>query len=233
MFRKLLWKTETALAPTLVRLHRRFIEPPAPNRRGERDIEYSWIAANIPEGNTEALDFASGPGWMGLLAARKGFKVTALDIQSFSWYYVHPRLSFQQGDILDCGFSPGQFDLILNISAIEHVGLVGRYGVSKERPDGDLEAMARFKTILKPGKLMLLTIPIGCDRVFSPLHRIYGPERLPRLLDGWKILSSEYWTKREMNQWVQVEASIALGKEPLAHSYGLGLFALTVSENAR
>jgi hypothetical protein len=28
--------------------YRRISEPPVPNLKGDRDIEYSWIAANMP-----------------------------------------------------------------------------------------------------------------------------------------------------------------------------------------
>jgi hypothetical protein len=112
-------------------------------------------------------------------------------------------------------------------SAIEHVGLAGRYGVTKDRPDGDIEAMKILKIILKPGGKMLLTIPVGQDNFFKPLHRVYGKERLPRLLEGWEILKEEYWIKDEEGYWICVDEETALGRE-IAHPslYGLGLFVL-------
>jgi SAM-dependent methyltransferase len=146
------------------------------------------------------------------------------------WFYVHPGLRFVQGDILKSLFPSNHFDLIINVSAIEHVGLNGRYDVVDAKPDGDLEAMAVLKAVLRPGKLMLFTIPIGQDRTFRPLHRVYGPERLPRLLDGWEILEQESWLKDENNLWVRADEGVALAREPTPLCFGLGLYVL---KNAR
>jgi hypothetical protein len=121
----------------------------------------------------------------------------------------------------------------LNCSTIEHVGLSGRYGVTEERTDGDLEAMARLRQILKPGGKMLLTIPAGKDSVFAPLHRIYGEIRLPTLLEGYRILKEEFWMKNEQNCWIPADRKNALNFQPSAASwdplqniYALGFFIL-------
>ncbi len=216
----------TKMGPTLVQLHHKLMELPAPNLRGERHVEYSWIAANLPPGPGNALDFASGPEWMGLLAARRGYEVTAFDLQRFDWFYVHPSLTFLQGDILKTNLPTEHFDLIINCSAIEHIGLAGRYGVSRGTEDGDLFAMRILRKSLKIGKTMLLSVPVGRDHVFRPLHRVYGEARLPRLLDGWNIDTREYWTKDSKNRWICVDEAHALHKEAIDRCYGLGLFTL-------
>lgn len=223
----MLWRIFQKLEPTIFKVYRRISSPPIPNLMGDRDIENSWIVANMPDGPGAALDFGCGLGWLGLLAARKGFKVTAIDLEPVTWYYEHPSLNFIQNNIFKLNFLPGHFDLIINCSAIEHVGLSGRYGVTNYNPNGDIEAMALLRNILKPCKVMLLTIPVGRDMVFTPLHRIYGEERLPRLLEGWEITRKEYWTKDNSNRWICVEESVALKREPLRQCYGLGLFVLS------
>lgn len=224
MLRRLLLKLE----PILIRFYHRVMEPPPPNLRGDRHIEYSWIVANMPEGPGKALDFGTGPGWswMGLVAARKGFEVIGVDIQPAAWPYVHPAFRFVQGDIFKLNLPSEHFDLIINCSSIEHVGLAGHYKGTKSRPDGDLEAMAVLKNILKIGKDILLTIPVGRDRIFRPLHRVYGEKRLPILIEGWEVMKEEYWVKDDMNRWICVEKAVALNKEPIEHCYGLGLFIL-------
>jgi SAM-dependent methyltransferase len=215
----------------LVSIYDKLGEPPVPNLKGDRDIEHSWISANIPEGPGLALDFGCGPFWIGLLAARKGFTVTAIDLEPVIWYYEHPSLRFLQGNILKLPLPTDHYDLIINCSSIEHVGLAGRYGVTESRPDGDIEVMTILKNLLKPGKVMLLTIPVGRDQVFDPLHRVYGQNRLPKLLGGWKIQKSEFWVKDAQNRWIIVEKSIALNMEPVKHYYGLGLFVLRRPES--
>ena len=222
----MLWHIFQRIEPTLVKLYRKVSKSPIPNLKGERDVEYSWVATNMPEGSGDALDFGCGLDWMGLLAARKGFNVAAIDLQFVTWYYEHPNLGFVQGNIFKLNFPREKFDLIINCSSVEHVGLVGRYGVSEFHPDGDIEAMALLKNILKPGKVMILTIPVGRDRIFYPLHRVYGEKRLPRLLQGWEVVKKEYWVKNNLNRWICVEELAAFNKEALEYCYGLGLFVL-------
>jgi len=224
------WKSLQKIDDLLISVYEKLREPPIPNLKGDRDIEHSWITANMPEGPGKALDFGCGPFWLGLLAARKGFTITAIDLEPVSWYYGHPSLRFLQGDILKLTLPSNYFDVIINCSSIEHVGLARRYGVTESRPDGDIEAMAVLKSLLKPGKVMLLTIPVGRDRVFNPLHRVYGLDSLPRLLEGWEVVKKECWIKDALNRWICVEESVALNNEPSRHCYGLGLFVLKQPE---
>ena len=212
--------------PILRKAYQRIIQPPVPNLKGDRDIEYSFVAANMPDGPGRALDFGCGLSHMGILTARKGFNVTALDLTDVPWFYRFPGLEFVQGDIFEIGLPAEHFDLVINCSSIEHVGLSGRYGVSRPRPDGDIEAMGILSSILKRSGIMLLTIPVGRDRVFSPLHRVYGQTRLPKLLEKYDVIRKEFWVKDALNKWVSVEESVALTKEPVVHCYGLGLFVL-------
>lgn len=214
------------IKPFLENIWLRLMFPKTPNIIGDRDIEHSWVAANIPEGPGKALDFGCGDSWTGLLAVRKGFEVLCLDLQTVTWYYKHPRLKYLKEDLFELDIPQNTFDLIINNSTIEHVGLVGRYGVLKERPDGDLEAMTILKNLLKPGKLMLLTLPIGKDAIVHPVHRVYGEIRLPELLKGWEIIKKEYWTKDEHNCWILTNENDALRKKPSQYCYGLGLFVL-------
>lgn len=197
-----------------------------PNLLGDRDIEWSFIAAHLPTGPGYALDFGTGESSMGLMAARKKYCVTAIDLGKISWSYIHTNLEFIQGDILDLPFPEHKFDVIINCSTVEHVGLPGRYNVSESKPDGDIDAMERLKKLMKPNGCMLITIPIGKDAVFMPLHRVYGNERLPKLFKGYIIEYEEFWLKNDKNQWVMADKTEALMKEPQAYLYGLGCFIL-------
>lgn len=203
------------------------------NLKGDRQVEWSWVASRIPQGPGTALDFGIGGSPLALVAAYRGFTVTALDREPIEWPYCHPGLVFVRGDLFDVPMSKGSFDLIINCSTIEHVGLVGRYSVSDARPDGDLEAMRILRSILKPGGRMLMTVPVGHDAVFSPACRVYGFQRLPRLIDGFTILEESYWTKNDQNRWIESDRDTALDSEahagsfsPLQTLYGLGFFTL-------
>jgi 2-polyprenyl-3-methyl-5-hydroxy-6-metoxy-1,4-benzoquinol methylase len=193
---------------------------------GDRDVEWSWVAAHMGSGPGAALDFGNGGSALGFIAAERGFDVTAVDLEAVTWPYAHERLRFVRGDLFDLPLAKAGFDLVLNCSAIEHVGLPGRYGVSEARPDGDLDAMARMRDLMKPGAVMLLTVPIGRDAVFAPLHRVYGAERLPRLLSEFTVASRAFWLKRGENRWIAAPEADALAFEPRERLYAIGCFVL-------
>lgn len=203
------------------------------NLLGDRDVEWSWIAAQMPPASGEALDFGGSGGYMGLLAAQRGFHVTTVDLGMAHWPYIHPQLSFIQGDILTLPLPQAHFNLVINCSTIEHVGLAGSYGATDDQPDGDLQAMGRLRDCMKPDGVMLLTTPVGRDAVFSPFTRIYGVQRLPQLLAGFEVEKEVFWVKSERNQWILCDRATALDFEatavsssPLENVYALGCFVL-------
>lgn len=202
---------------------------------GDRDIEYSWCCARMPRSGGRALDFGAGTSHLGLVACLNGYEVLALDLEQSGRPYVHPSLTFRKADLLaDCqDLGEAFFDLILNCSAVEHVGLAGRYGVIRTNQDGDLMAMRRLHELLKRNGVMLLTVPVGRDAVFSPFHRVYGKNRLPRLLAAYRIQEESYWVKDEWNRWTQTDKDEALAVEARSDSdkamdnyYALGCFVL-------
>jgi len=88
------------------------------------------------------------------------------------------------------------FDLALSISAFDHDGL-GRYG-DPLNPTGDVDAMARAKGLLKPGGVLILTLPIGSDLVVFNLLRRYGKIRLPMILRGWTVVDRLFWDEAKL-----------------------------------
>lgn len=215
------------------RIKRAAIPPAGPNLLGDRHVEWSWMAANLPEGPGDALDFGPGESFLGLTAAMRGFRVTAVDLGPAAWPYRHPDLSFVQGDLLEMELPAGSLDLVLCCSTVEHVGLSGRYGVTREQGDGDLEAMSRLRRWMRPSASLLLTVPVGLDAVLPPFCRVYGQGRLPRLLEGFAVAREQYWQKDPDNRWVGVGRGTALAYparvdslDPLRNVHALGCFVL-------
>lgn len=228
------------LYQSLCRIKRIFWSSGKLNLTGDRDIEWSWVAWQMPSGPGETLDFGPGGSHLALIAAQRGFNTVAVDLEPIHWSYVHSKLRFIQGDILELPLPTKHFDLIINCSTVEHVGLAGRYGVTENRPDGDLRAMARLRELMKPDGIMLLTIPVGQDAVFASSCRIYGRERLPRLLDGCAVEKEAFWVKDEKNCWILCDRETALSFEasagswdPLKSIYALGCFVLRKSKGGR
>ncbi len=200
---------------------------------GERNVEWAFLSTQMPNGPGEAIEFGCEQGYMSLLAAQKGFHVVANDLQEQSFTWQHPDVEFLQGDFLKLTLPFNHFDMAINCSSVEHVGIAGRYGIEVEQSQGDIEVMHRFAQILKPGGVLLMTAPCGRDAVMAPLCRVYGPERLPKLFASFSVVKQEYWIKDEMNRWVRCSREAALSFRPTQHardphgcSYALGCFVL-------
>jgi hypothetical protein len=195
---------------------------------GDRDIEWSYVAARIGRfagpGKT-VLDFGAGSGVLSLAAGSTGARVLAIDLMPLQFPLSYSNIEFRKLDVMDLHEEDGLYDLIMNCSTIEHVGLAGRYG-STDRPDGDIEAMAKLRSLLAPNGHMVLVLPVGQDEAFRPFHRVYGPERLPRLLDGYRVQESSYLRKNAHNEWVVCEQEEALSETGSARYYALGAMVL-------
>lgn len=219
-----------------VRKAKRAVIPASPivkNIDGERYVEWSFLSSEMPEGPGEAMDFGCENGYMTLLMAEKGFRVLALDLEQQNFAFQHRNIKFQLGDFLRVDLPSQHFDLIVNCSSVEHVGVAGRYGIRAQQDEGDLEAVRKFADVLKVGGQLLMTAPCGKDAVMAPWCRVYGPQRLPRLLSPLRVEKERYWVKNEENRWQEVSRDEALCFEPRhdpsnAHgcSYALGGFVL-------
>ncbi len=193
---------------------------------GDRAVEWSWIAASMPDGPGYALDFGPGGSQLSTIAAMKGFDVTGVDMLDVDRPFLLPNLRFLRGDLLTLPLPENHFHLVVNCSTVEHSGITGRYEITQEDEGADLKAMARLHQLMRPGATQLLTVPVGIDAVWRPLHRIYGMERLPRLLEGYRITSAKAWIKDRYNRWAPSDLQHALTRPTAPQVYGLGTFIL-------
>ena len=194
---------------------------------GEKLIDWGWICANLPPGPRRALEIGPGksPVVPAMLAA--GYEVTAVDLcEDLSLQVAGFHLIL--GDFNAVQIEPN-FDVIVLCSAVEHVGLSGRYN-SAEDPDGDLKAMRKVRSLLRSGGQVFLTIPVGKDIVHRPWHRVYGRGRLPLLLEGFEIVKSRFLSKAPWGPWRECDRDTALNHPPEIQRYALGEFILTRCE---
>jgi SAM-dependent methyltransferase len=194
---------------------------------GDRAIEWSWIVAHLPAAPSQVLDVGCVHSALSGIAARMGHMVTAVDLNDIE--YELPGVIFRKGDINELDFGAKRFDVIINCSTVEHIGLGGRYG-SADYDDGDLRTMAKLREILADGGVLLLTVPVGLDATFASCHRVYGAARLPELLRGFRILREEFWVKPDGRCWVRCDREAALATAGSERYYALGLFDLSAQK---
>lgn len=123
-----------------------------------------------------------------MLKARPDLLITGLD-----WRSCKRPGNIVQGDVLT--WTPeAQFDAIVSVSAIEHIGL-GSYSQDPLHPDGDSVAVARSYDWLKPGGWMYLDVPYRPNGPYcvTKNFRAYDEEALQKrlIVAGFK----ETWRK--------------------------------------
>ena len=220
---------------------------------GSDQLGHAWFMTKLKNlvGKT-ILDFGSGSeAGFGRILARHGFNVICVDIQPPRLPERLPNLHYMQGNFLDifpetsvgivgddskwADILPFGVDIIVNLSSIEHAGLVGRYG-SKDDPDQDLKVMKIMRNYINPDGFHLLHIPIGIDNTIGFYHRIYGEKRLPKLLEGWEIEEEAYWRKNDDNIYVQTDKETCLKEKatyPISlfpRYYAVGCFKLRIAK---
>lgn len=92
------------LKPSLQRLYRRLDHKRPPNLLYDRDVEFAFISAALPEpqnGSACALDFGCGSACLSLLALQKGYVVTAVDLTDPEFGFEHDGFFFLEAGYYD------------------------------------------------------------------------------------------------------------------------------------
>ena len=198
-----------------------------PNLIGDRDVEWAWIGAKMPFQAGRVLDLGPASSTTPLIASYNATEVVGFDLTPEPTTFTAPNLRYVQGDILLDPIPDPPYDTIINCSTTEHIGLSGRYN-NQEEPDGDLRAMDLLRRAMRgTGSVMLLTIPVGRDGVYRPYHRVYGAQRLPKILSGYAVVEEAYFAKiAKVNVWQRVARDVALEVRGASNFYAIGLFVL-------
>lgn len=193
---------------------------------GEKLFDWAWVCTNLPPGPRCALEI--GPGKSPIIPAMlsMGYDVSAVDTSADPTLFID-GFSFMRGDFNDVQWER-KFEIVVACSVVEHFGLAGRYD-SKADADGDLKAMRRIRTLLEPAGKVLLTVPVGQDAVHKPWHRVYGRERLPKLLDGFKMVRGRFLQKKPGGAWYCTTQEGALDTPVDIQRYALGEMVLELS----
>lgn len=118
-----------------------------------------------------------------MLALRPDVMIASIDWRP----ETRPGHRVIRGDVMAHDFQPQEFDAIVSISAVEHIGL-GGYDSDPLDPDGDTHCLQRCRRWLKPRGWMYFDVPYRPDGPYG-VHgnfRAYDEEALQaRLMTGW------------------------------------------------
>lgn len=160
-----------------------------------RKFEYAFLARCIARPDVcknMIVDIGGGQSYSTVVPML--FRLTATQIISIDVSH-HTAISkygvrYVVGDAMHTRLSDQTVDMVINISALEHVGL-GRYGDPQD-VDGDIKCMQETRRILKCGGHAVVTIPYGAPAVVYNLNRIYDAGRVQRLTEGFETVLTEY-----------------------------------------
>lgn len=105
----------------------------------------------------------------------------------------HERVTVRVHD-LTYDEAEAEFDLVTCLSTIEHVGL-GRYGDPLD-PWGDVKMAANLRRLVKPGGLLMLSLPVGRGTVVYNAHRIYSRRRVRELFGDLRVVAQASGSSR-------------------------------------
>lgn len=154
----------------------------------ERIVELPWVLAMTPAGHT--LDAGSALNKRVMLE-RLVPNVESLTVTTFapeSEELAYPDVDYVAADLRDLPFADGEFETVVSVSTLEHVGMDNSdYGSDEPRsddPDRDLRlAVGELRRVLKPGGRLLVTVPYGRPEDHGWLRQ-FDAAGLGRLI-GW------------------------------------------------
>lgn len=167
------------------------------------EVPFALRALSAVEPGARVLDFGSSESSLALSLASLGYAVTALDVRTYP--FEHPNLAVAAVSV-DAWQPPAEpYDAALCVSTVEHVGL-GWYGDPKLGADGDRRSLEIVDGALRPGGLLVLTVPYGVAEQ-DELERRYDGARLDALLDGWEVFERRIVECAGDTTWLPVEDS--------------------------
>jgi len=128
-----------------------------------------------------------------------GWKVIGLDTRDYN--FAHSNFTFKKESIIDQERTP-TYDAITCVSTLEHIGLK-RYGL-KEDAMGDITAFDRIENLLKPGGILILTVPYTKGKMYSTsLERVYNLKEILALEGTLKIIDKEEHPNLLLTSWTK------------------------------
>jgi SAM-dependent methyltransferase len=126
----------------------------------ERVVEIPWVLARLAAGKVLEVGYAfAEPAYIAALIDAAPAKLVGVDLAEADV----PGFETVRADVRDLPFRDDDFDQILLVSTLEHVGADNeRYGLDAEPDRSGMEAALReLRRVLKPDGRLLVTVPVG------------------------------------------------------------------------
>ncbi len=164
----------------------------------ERVIEIPWAMMQLPQSGT-ILDVGScDADYLGIIQ-QSDRALHCLDPRECRGAVPQGARFFHES-IIGNRLPSEQYDAVLLLSVLEHIGLPC-YG-QRAFAGGDRLTLTEVKRLLKPGCPLIATVPVGQAKTTS-WYRQYTPAGLRDLFTGWRF-SITYWVFRD-NRYIEAD----------------------------
>jgi hypothetical protein len=158
----------------------------------ERIVEQPFVFGAIARafdagGRARILDVGGSESTVGLSLATLGHDVTIVDPRAHP--LAHANLTHAACRLDELAADGAPFDAAVVLSAVEHFGLE-HYGVGGADERLDLAALATLRELVRPGGLLVLTVPFAAQASVDDFQRVYDEAGLAELLRGWTVRTS-------------------------------------------
>jgi len=164
-----------------------------------RHWEYTFLLQVLQsiEKKGTLLDVGCGETNLSDYLALEGWDVTGIDIVNMTLEHA----KFIQGDARQIPRADETYDVVISISAIEHMGFEGNpTQATLKDPDGDLKVMSEIRRILKTNGKAIISFPYICANT-QVNERNYTAGRLESLLKGFEIEKKAIISGWQLRGW--------------------------------
>ncbi len=175
----------------------------------ERIVEQPFVFGAIArafDAPARIVDVGGSESTVGLSLATLGHDVTIVDPRAHP--LAHANLTHADCRLDELPANTAPFDAAVVLSAVEHFGLEHYDSASSidaapaakagARPLDDvgaverldLAALARLRALVRPGGLLVLTVPFAAQASVDDFQRVYDEAGLAELLRGWTVRTS-------------------------------------------
>ena len=172
----------------------------------EQIVEYPMVLRNLRPDDRSVLDFGGYESVLPLQLSALGYQVTVLDQRRYP--FQHPNLTVVCRDLFDPAFSmERQYDLVLSISTVEHLGLGGYNDI--RQANADRRGVERLWGLVRPGGRLMVSVPAGRPAV-QRSYRVYNQQRIDEVFPAGAVV---HWFCKDGREGVwALSSAVAVGE---------------------